>query len=381
MVSVDGAESTNRRGWVRAAAAAALVLSVLDGSRAAGDPPGAEAAPTAPARVPEVDWSPDEFSGPAYDDWLLGDPFRLVPRARSQVVRRYPRGTPLQGGFPGRRLLLTFDDGPFPETTPRLLEILAREKVHAVFFVVAGRVDETPLRRNGRRMVQQIIAGGHVVGNHSFNHPHLVSLAEEGWRQQIQRAHAAIFSAIDYAPTLFRPPYGHFNGAIDRYLTYRGYTRVHWTYVADEFRGRSPEVMTRGIMEQFAERERLGRNLGGILLLHDSHERSVDCAGVLIRRLKAENCTLLDAGDDDIWRFVDVGEFFQPAGQGGDESTTASSLPAAPAVLEEARRWCEEHAGELDEIRRLDDIQVNINEDGFGSVAGHDPPDEGTTEP
>ncbi|MBI5498894.1 MAG: polysaccharide deacetylase family protein [Deltaproteobacteria bacterium] len=378
---MNGRKSTYRRGWGRAAAVAALAVSFLGGGRAADDPPEAEDAPAVPSRAPEVDWSPDEFAGPAYEDWLLGDPFRVAPRARSQDVPRYPRGRPMQGGFPGRRLLLTFDDGPFPETTPRLLEILEREQVHAVFFVVAGRVDETPLRRNGRRMAQQILAGGHSIGNHSYNHPHLVSLAEAGWKQQILRAHAAILSAIDYAPTLFRPPYGHFNGAIDRYLTYRGYTRVHWTYVADEFRGRTPEVMTRGILEQIRERERAGHDVGGILLLHDTHLRSVECAGVLIRRLKAENCTLLDAGDDDIWRFVEPGEFFQPEGQGGEESTTASSVPAAPAALEDARRWCEDHAAELDDIRKLDDIQVNINEDGFGSAGGYGPPDEGDAPP
>jgi peptidoglycan/xylan/chitin deacetylase (PgdA/CDA1 family) len=351
-------------------------VSAVSVAPAASVAPAVSAASS--ASVPEAAWRPDEFAGAATDDWLLGHPFRLVPRQDSAVVRRYPRGRPMEGGFPGRRLLMTFDDGPFPETTPRLLDILAAEQVDAVFFVVAWRVDEIPQRRHGRRIVERMLAEGHTVGNHSHTHPHLPALGEAGWKRQILKAHSSILSITGYAPTLFRPPYGQFNGAIDRYLTYRGYTRVHWTYPADEFRGRPAEVVARGILEQIRVRERGNRNVGGIVLLHDIHQRSVDAARLLIRRLKAENCSLLDAGDEDLWRFVEPSEFFQPAGVDGRHSIPAQSLAADHAVRKEARRWCDAHAGELADIRRLDDVEVNINESGFGGVATHDAPDDGT---
>jgi peptidoglycan/xylan/chitin deacetylase (PgdA/CDA1 family) len=338
----------------------------------ASSPPVVPAAGS--SAVPVADWATDEFTGPAHADWLLGDPYRLVPRPKGPPPPRLPRGLPYEGGFPGRRLLLTFDDGPIPDATPRLLEILRQERVPAVFFLVGSRIDEVPQRRQGRRIVQQILADGHEVGNHSMNHPHLTELGEAGWKPQVLLAHQAIRSATGFPPTLFRAPYGQVNGAIDRFLTYRGYTRLHWTYVADEFRGRSPELMVRGILEQIRERERGGRNVGGVLLLHESHERSIDCAGLLIRRMKAENCALLDAGDTDIWRFVAAGAFFVPQG-GAALDDAHTDLRASDAEVEAARTWCTEHVDELPQIRSLDALTVDIEDPGFGRVDGYGPPD------
>ena len=334
-------------------------------------PPAEEAEPAgaAGARVPETEYGADGFNGPAHDDWLLGNPFRLVPRPRGETPPRLPRGRPVEGGFAGRRLLLTFDDGPFPESTPRLLEVLRRERVPAVFFLLGARVQDLELRRQGRRVARMIVQDGHAVGNHSFSHPHLTQLEPAEWKSQIVRGHNAVRSAVGYAPTLFRPPYGSVNSTIDRYLEYRGYTRLQWTYVADEFRGRTPELMVRGIMEQIRERERGNRNVGGVLLLHDAHARSVDCAELLIRRIRAENCTLLEAGDEEIWRFVDAASFYQPLGSPGE--TEATSAPSAtPAEVEAARTWCTEHHDELEGIRALDRLQVDINAAGFGRVDG-----------
>jgi len=339
-----------------------------------GDPVGDGAA--AEPRVPVAAYDSDGFNGPAQEDWLLGNPFRLVPRPRDETPPRLPRGRPVEGGFAGRRLLLTFDDGPFPETTPRLLEVLRRERVPAVFFLLGGRVQEIPQRREGRRVARRIVRDGHVVGNHSFSHPYLTRIEPAEWRNQIVRAGEAIRSAVGYTPTLFRPPYGEVDAAIDRYLEYRGYTRVQWTYVADEFRGRTPELLVRGILAQIRERERQGRNVGGVVLLHDAHPRSVECAELLIRRIRAENCALLDAGDEDVWRFVDAGSFYQPIGS-PREAAALDRSRATPAEVDEARRWCEEHRDELDAIRALDRLEVDINDAGFGRAPGgrtYDPP-------
>ena len=363
-------------------AAAVLVPAVVpagdagDAGVAADVQPPVEPARTGAAGpgavVPATDYGADEFAGPAYDDWMLGSPFRLVPRPRDIRVPHFPRGIPAEGGFPGRRLLLTFDDGPWPEATPRMLAILAREQVPAVFFLVGGRVEDIPERRQGRRVARAIVEAGHAVGNHSYAHPHLTTLDEKQWKEQIVRGHDAIRSAVGYAPTLFRAPYGKVNAAIDRYLTYRGYTRVHWTYVADEFRGKSVDVMVRGLLEQIRERERQGRNVGGIVLLHESHERSVAAADLFIRRMKAENCALLDAGDEDIWRFVDFSSFFQPLGAPAP-AADAPGLRASHEEVDAARGWCAAHAAELEEIRRIDLLQVDINEDGFGLGGGYGP--------
>ncbi|MBN1771698.1 MAG: polysaccharide deacetylase family protein [Deltaproteobacteria bacterium] len=368
-----------RTRWTRAwIGLVALAWSAPSWAQETPAPAQTGAAPEEPAagevaRVPETAYGADGFNGPAFEDWLLGSPFRLVPRPRAETPPRLPRGRPVEGGFAGRRLLLTFDDGPFPETTPRLLEILRSEQVPAVFFLLAARVQELAQRRQGRRVARMIVQDGHAVGNHSFSHPHLTRLEPAQWKHQIVRAHDVVRSAVGYAPTLFRPPYGSVDAAIDRYLEYRGYTRVQWTYIADEFRARTPELMVRGILEQIREREKQGRNVGGVVLLHDAHARSVECAALLIRRIRAENCTLLEAGDEDVWRFVDADSFFQPIG--APRETEALDPPrATPAEVEEARTWCATHRDELDTIRSLDRLEVDINSDDFGRA-----PDGGGT--
>lgn len=298
----------------------------------------------------------EEFATPPEDDWMLGFPLGILPRPFGAPPPRFSRGKAVDGKVTGRRLLLTFDDGPFTTTTSRLLEILAREKVPAVFFLFAGRLVEKPECRNSRQMARRIVREGHVVGSHTMTHPHLPRLSEARWKREIDAAREAIRSAVGYAPTLFRPPYGDTNADIDRYLLHRGYTRVLWRYSGDEFRGLPGDVVARGVLRQIRERDRAGSDPGGIVLLHDAHSRSVDAAELIIRRIKAENCSLLDAGDENIWRFVGFEPFFEPVN--GPERAAETDVTAPPEVVEAARAWCAEHESELDDIREVDTAEL-----------------------
>lgn len=296
---------------------------------------------------------PDEFAPPAASDWLLGFPDRILPRSIAPSAPRYSRGRAVDGKIAGRRLLFTFDDGPYPTTTPRLLDILAREEVPAVFFLVGNRLSDKPRFRANRLVARRIAAQGHVVGNHSYNHLSLPDLDERRRKEQIIKAHEAIREVVGYAPTLFRPPFGNYNVAMDHYLTYRGYTRVMWRYAGDEFRGRSARVIAHDLFRRIRERDRSRDDPGGVILLHDSHSTSVDAAEMLIRRIKAENCDLLGAGDEDIWRFVDFEPFFEPIN--GPDNPLEGPSPAGEEALRRARQWCREHEDELDHIRRIVD--------------------------
>ncbi|MBI5486604.1 MAG: polysaccharide deacetylase family protein [Deltaproteobacteria bacterium] len=333
------------------AAVVAMLLGGWAGPAAAADldrgPTGGQ---DTHATVPSADWSPGWFAGDAGDDWLLGNPLRLTPRPRATAVHRYPQGPPLEGDFPGRRLLLSFDDGPKPATTTRLLDILRREHVHAAFFVSAWRLATLPDCAAARRLVVRMAADGHAVGSHGYEHPHMNRMSDAKRLRQLVRAHQALLPLLGYAPTLFRPPYGLTTPELDRLLAFHGYTRVHWSYVGGEFNGRAAPYRVRTILRQMREREAEGRYPGGIVLLHDTHARTVDAVELLIRRLRAENCALLDAGDDDLWRFVEVSELLDPAGS----PPGTGSVPAPPAVLAEARTWCAAHAAELPELYLLD---------------------------
>ena len=93
-----------------------------------------------------------------------------------------PRRLPRTGGS----VALTFDDGPSETFTPQVLDILARYNVKATFFLVGREAEASPA------LVQRMVAEGHVVGNHTWDHVDLTSLDEEGFRQQIDRTDAVL---------------------------------------------------------------------------------------------------------------------------------------------------------------------------------------------
>lgn len=107
-----------------------------------------------------------------------------------------------------RALALTFDDGPDPEITPRVLASLARHRITATFFVVAS------LAEDNRELLERIVDGGHEVGNHSWSHLSVVDLDKAGTDSEVGRAQESLESMTGTAPRWFRPPRGQVTGAV-----------------------------------------------------------------------------------------------------------------------------------------------------------------------
>src|SRR6266516_3126659 len=99
-----------------------------------------------------------------------------------------------------RKLAITFDDGPNPAITPRLLDLLERYTARATFFLIGRFVRESP------ELVKETVARGHVVGNHTETHPNLFRLAPMQIRVQLYRSHSACATVISPPPKWFRPP-------------------------------------------------------------------------------------------------------------------------------------------------------------------------------
>ncbi|HEY0699310.1 MAG TPA: polysaccharide deacetylase family protein, partial [Micromonospora sp.] len=116
-------------------------------------------------------------------------------------VLRLDQDKPVSRSMPARTIALTFDDGPDPEWTPKVLDVLRRHKAHATFFVVGARVNEHP------ELVRRILAEGHEIGAHTFTHADLG--AASPWRRDLELTltRNAIAGATGRQPTLFRPPY------------------------------------------------------------------------------------------------------------------------------------------------------------------------------
>jgi len=189
----------------------------------------------------------------AYFALVLGGVFFLRWRVFVDAVVRGPRGA--------RGVALTFDDGPHPKWTPRVLATLAKHEAKATFFLVARKAEEHP------DVVRAILDAGHAVGLHSYAHDRLFALRREGRvRADLVRGIAALEKLTGRRPTLFRPPIGHTNPVIARVADKLDLTVVGWSAA-----GRDGVASANA--EDVVSRVRRGLRDGAIVLLHDSPEK------------------------------------------------------------------------------------------------------------
>jgi peptidoglycan-N-acetylglucosamine deacetylase len=129
------------------------------------------------------------------------------------------------------RVVLTFDDGPSPQYTPRILDALAKYNVPALFFVIGERLKVPGALEIVRRAARE----GHLIGNHTFNHPNLTEVSAQEVRSQILRTHDLI-SQFEPRRKLFRPPYGACNDTVKAIAKELGYRIVLWNASSEDWR-------------------------------------------------------------------------------------------------------------------------------------------------
>ncbi|MCI7309485.1 MAG: polysaccharide deacetylase family protein, partial [Prevotella sp.] len=162
-----------------------------------------------------------------------------------------------------RAVYLTFDDGPIPESTPSILETLARYDVHATFFMVGDNVRKYP------HLYQQIVDAGHRVGNHTFNHWGGFKHSVNGYCDNVEQAAQLIDSH------LFRPPHGWMRLSQYVWLS-RKYRVVMWDLVTRDY---SKWMTGEGVLNNV---KRYARN-GSIITFHDSL-KSIDKLHIALPR-------------------------------------------------------------------------------------------------
>ncbi len=157
-----------------------------------------------------------------------------------------------------RVIALTYDDGPNPPYTGRILDVLERERVHATFFVVGRAVQAYP------QVVRREVRDGDAIGNHSWDHSHLIVYPPSAVATSIQRTDAAIAAAARIHTRLFRPPFGARDWIVMRTAQRLGYTVVMWSEPL-------PRDWEYPSAAQIAQRVLRVAGDGSIVVLHDGN--------------------------------------------------------------------------------------------------------------
>lgn len=169
-------------------------------------------------------------------------------------------GANLWRGHPQPRVALTFDDGPHPEDTPALLEILERTGASATFFMVGERARARP------DLVLRVVGAGHEVGVHSDTHPWWFSLAGPGrLRREVSGAARSLEGLTRRPARFFRPPMGHKNLFLREELAAARLELTTWTARPYDTLGGAPERIRDALLA--------GATPGAILLLHEGVRR------------------------------------------------------------------------------------------------------------
>lgn len=158
-------------------------------------------------------------------------------------------------------LALTFDDGPNSTWTPKLLDILANHNVRATFFVLGERAKVQP------ELVQRTAKAGHLIGNHSWDHPNMARSSPEIIREQLRRTQDILQQITGGPVKFFRPPYGARRPAVFRIARELGLNVVLWNAITSDWSDPSPQRIALQLTDKI---ERLRQNgQAANIVLHD----------------------------------------------------------------------------------------------------------------
>ncbi|MFI8192146.1 glycosyltransferase [Streptomyces sp. NPDC085946] len=203
---------------------------------------------------------------------ILADHRVQPPAAKDKVPQEILKGGPVIDtrtgraeslSLPDHRLVLTFDDGPDPEWTPKVLDVLKKHDAHAVFFVTGTMASRYP------ELVKRMVDEGHEIGLHTFNHPDLSYQSKKRIDWELSQNQLALAGAAGIRSSLFRPPYSSFAYAMDNkswpvteYIGSRGYITVVNNTDSEDWR--KPGV------DEIIRRATPKDGAGAIVLMHDS---------------------------------------------------------------------------------------------------------------
>lgn len=178
---------------------------------------------------------------------LMWQSLRLPVRAETEVYRSVKTDS--------MRIALTFDDGPHPYLTDRILNTLDQYGVKATFFMVGVNVQNYP------NTARKVLSRGHEVGNHTFSHPLVTKLSQSGLEHEISACEDALEELCEYRPHLFRPPEGALTASVSDCTEQGDYSLVLWSLDTRDWEVKNTQKIVRTVLDQV--------QAGDIILMHD----------------------------------------------------------------------------------------------------------------
>jgi peptidoglycan-N-acetylglucosamine deacetylase len=220
-----------------------------------------------------------KFAGAEAQEYLVkGRRFIRMTSLRKEIADLRAQGRILySGNMHLQQIALTFDDGPDPNYTPQILDVLQRYRIKATFFCIGRQIEAYP------QIIRQAYEAGHVIGNHSWTHSDLGLLPASDIPSELNRTFSAIQEVIGVQPAFFRPPFGSLSIQVLTQASHVGVTTVMWN-AGEEARDYScPGVkfIIRHILD-------LVHN-GSIILMHDGggdRSQTVEALPLIIQRLQ-----------------------------------------------------------------------------------------------
>ena len=187
----------------------------------------------------------------------------------------------------GWYMALTFDDGPYPPYTDRLLDVLKEKEAHATFFLVAEQAQRYP------ELVKRALAEGHTVGLHAFRHRDFLKLTEEERQNDLAQGKKVLHGITGKEPVYWRPPHGFRDFSVMEAAAAEKLTVVNWSVIPRDWTGIGKQEIQSRVMDK-AEN-------GAIVLLHDgdspfykaSRQPTVDAVALLIDSLREKGYHLV----------------------------------------------------------------------------------------
>ena len=251
----EGLPKLSRRGFIAASTVLGSSCSMASSAKPDAAQVSASVPPTsAPARTgANTNYRAPQVKGPVPrnpdNNLPASGPTSGITFSRVSIAQPY--------------IAITFDDGPHPKNTPRLLDMLRERNIKATFYVIGRNVDLYP------NVLRRTVSEGHEIGNHTFTHPVLSKLSDSAVRQELTKCRDAVARAAGVKPRTMRPPYGALLQRQREWIHAElDYPTIMWSVDPLDWKRPGPSVVTSRILKATTP--------GAIVLAHDLHSSTVD---------------------------------------------------------------------------------------------------------